>query len=215
MRDSGQALDAVAAVATMSALQKENPRPLAKAKPKLRQNVLREKLKKQRQELANDVIALESNIVTKAARELDDQRAAASEMAQARRSSDAAVGTCFVAGVRNDDDRVIRRAFFDEEKRAHKQGKRGVGAPQLRSLLKSLTGAEPTFAETFGMLKGRETLTCDDFVAIYKGVMEGSLACAALSEVLEDPTRCVRRCPTAGLLGRVCLKVNVDPRARR
>ena len=67
----------------MSALQKENPRkPLAKAKPKLRQNVLREKLKKQRQELANDVIALESNIVTKAARELDDQRAAASEMAQ-------------------------------------------------------------------------------------------------------------------------------------
>ena len=71
----------------MSALQKENPRPLAKAKPKLRQNVLREKLKKQRQELANDVIALESNIVTKAARELDDQRAAASEMAQARRSS--------------------------------------------------------------------------------------------------------------------------------
>ena len=63
----------------MSALQKENPRPLAKAKPKLRQNVLREKLKKQRQELANDVIALESNIVTKAARELDDQRAAASE----------------------------------------------------------------------------------------------------------------------------------------
>ena len=57
----------------------------------------------------------------------------------------------------------------------------GVGAPQLRALLKSLTGAEPTFAETFGMLKGRETLTCDDFVAIYKGVMEGSLACAALS----------------------------------
>ena len=169
-----------------AALQKENPRPLAKAKPKLRQNVLREKLKKQRQELANDVIALESNIVTKAARELDDQRAAASEMAQARRSSDAAVGTCFVAGVRNDDDRVIRRAFFDEEKRAHKQGKRGVGAPQLRSLLKSLTGAEPTFAETFGMLKGRETLTCDDFVAIYKGVMDGSLSCAALSDVLED-----------------------------
>ena len=67
---------------TMSALEKENPRkPLAKAKPKLRQNVLREKLKKQRQALANDVIALESNIVTKAARELDDQRAA-SEMAQ-------------------------------------------------------------------------------------------------------------------------------------
>ena len=74
--------------------------------------MLREKLKKQRQELANDVIALESNIVTKAARELDDQRAAASEMAQARRSSDAAVGTCFVAGVRNDDDRAVRRAFF-------------------------------------------------------------------------------------------------------
>ena len=172
---------------TMSAaLQKENPRPLAKAKPKLRQNVLREKLKKQRQELANDVIALESNIVTKAARELDDQRAAASEMAQARRSSDAAVGTCFVEGSRCEDDRVIRRAFFDAEKRAHKQGKRGVGAPQLRSLLKSLTGAEPTFAETFGMLKGRETLTCDDFVAIYKGVLNGSLACAALSEVLED-----------------------------
>ena len=170
----------------MSALQKENPRPLAKAKPKLRQNVLREKLKKQRQELANDVIALESNIVTKAARELDDQRAAASEMAQARRSSDAAVGTCFVAGVRNDDDRAVRRAFFDEEKRAHKQGKRGVGAPQLRSLLKSLTGAEPTFAETFGMLQGRETLACDDFVAIYRGVMEGSLACAALSEELAD-----------------------------
>ena len=71
----------------MSALQKENPRPLAKAKPKLRQNVLREKLKKQRQELANDVIALESNIVTKAARELDDQRAAASEMTQARQSA--------------------------------------------------------------------------------------------------------------------------------
>ena len=170
----------------MSAHQKENPRPLAKAKPKLRQNVLREKLKKQRQELANDVIALESNIVTKAARELDDQRAAASEMTQARQSADAAVGTCFVAGVRNDDDRAVRRAFFDEEKRAHKQGKRGVGAPQLRSLLKALTGAEPTFAETFGMLKGRETLTCDDFVAIYKGVMEGSLACAALTEVFDD-----------------------------
>ena len=170
----------------MSAPQKENPRPLAKAKPKLRQNVLREKLKKQRQELANDVIALESNIVTKAARELDDQRAAASEMAQARRSSDAAVGTCFVEGVSREDDRAVRRAFFDEEKRAHKQGKRGVGAPQLRSLLKSLTGAEPTFAETFGMLKGRETLTCDDFVAIYKGVMEGSLACAALAEVFDD-----------------------------
>ena len=170
----------------MSALQKENPRPLSKTKPKLRQNVLREKLKKQRQELANDVIALESNIVTKAARELDDQRAAASEMAQARRSSDAAVGTCFVEGSRCEDDRAVRRAFFDEEKRAHKQGKRGVGAPQLRALLKSLTGAEPTFAETFGMLKGRETLTCDDFVAIYKGVMDGSLSCAALSEVLED-----------------------------
>ena len=80
----------------------------------------------------------------------------------------------------------MRRAFFDEEKRAHKQGKRGVGAPQLRALLKSLTGAEPTFAETFGMLKGRETLTCDDFVAIYKGVMEGSLACAALAEELGE-----------------------------
>ena len=170
----------------MSALQKENPRPLSKTKPKLRQNVLREKLKKQRQELANDVIALESNIVTKAARELDDQRAAASEMTQARQSADAAVGTCFVEGVRCDDDRAVRRAFFDEEKRAHKQGKRGVGAPQLRLLLKSLTGAEPTFAETFGMLQGRETLACDDFVAIYRGVMDGSLACAALSEVLED-----------------------------
>ena len=36
------------------------------------------------------------------------------------------------------------------------------------------------------MLKGRETLTCDDFVAIYKGVIEGSLACASLAEVLED-----------------------------
>mgnify|MGYP007125878835 CR=1 FL=1 len=44
----------------MSALQKENPRPLAKAKPKLRQNVLREKLKKQRQELA--VGALPSDV---------------------------------------------------------------------------------------------------------------------------------------------------------
>ena len=59
----------------MSALQKENPRPLAKAKPKLRQNVLREKLKKQRQELARDVVALESNVIKKSARELDDQRA--------------------------------------------------------------------------------------------------------------------------------------------
>ena len=170
----------------MSALQKENPRPLSKTKPKLRQNVLREKLKKQRQELARDVVALESNVIKKSARELDDQRAAASEMTQARQSADAAVGTCFVEGVRNDDDRAVRRAFFDEEKRAHKQGKRGVGAPQLRSLLKSLTGAEPTFAETFGMLQGRETLACDDFVAIYQGVMEGSLACAALAEELGE-----------------------------
>ena len=81
--------------------------------------------------------------------------------------------------------------FFDEEKRAHKQGKRGVGAPQLRSLLKSLTGAEPTFAETFGMLKGRETLTCDDFVAIYsRGSWMEVSACAALSKFDQVYERC-------------------------
>ena len=97
---------------------------MAKAKPKLRQNVLREKLKKQRQELANDVIALESNIVTKAARELDDQRAAASEMARPVEVQDVAVGTCFVEGVSREDDRAVRRAFFDEEKRHINTGKR-------------------------------------------------------------------------------------------
>ena len=181
----------------MSALQKENPhRPLAKAKPKLRQNVLREKLKKQRQELANDVIALESNIVTKAARELDDQRAAASEMAQARRSSDAAVGTCFVAGVRNDDDRVVRRAFFDEEKRAHKQGKRGVGAPQLRSLLEIIDGRRADLRRDFWDVERTGDADLRRLRFHHRGVMEGSLACAALSEVLGTPTRRVRRCPT-------------------
>ena len=173
---------------TMSeAVQKENPRrPLARAKPKLRQNILKEKLRQQRQELARDVVALESNVVAKPARDTARAREAASEMAQARQSSDEAVGACFVAGERRDDARAVRRAFLDEEKRARKQGKRGVGAPQLRALLKALTGGEPTFAETFAMLAGRETLDCEAFVEIHRGAMGGALKCAALTEALAD-----------------------------
>ena len=40
------------------------------------------------------------------------------------------------------------------------------------------------------MLQGRETLACDDFVAIYKGSWMGRLACALAEEVLGSLTLC-------------------------